>query len=879
MKLKNINLRLLGNSSIKKMLITALAACTMTITAKADYVSKVVSADGSTVTGYETLAAAVAAANDGDRVVMIRDILDVTSTISIEKNITFDGNGNTLSVPVPYVNASGYVADSPTLLMSVLRVNLGVTARIENLSVMGGQWGAAIDNRGTLLMERVDIFRSNRGLNNSGKAHLKRCCIVRNCCEYGAGILNDSGSLLVLESSALSENRSLAMNGGGGAMECRAGSRTWIVNSVLANNASTEIGGAINLYNGQVCLINSTLVGNFTTASAARYGGAIGVNNGKLLAVGSVICNNYHVNNTTVTPSDIGVFSSVNNAKIQLKNCVYGDIVNSTSLVPEITGCEGGVSDDEFLAYSDEARIYCANLTTATTLHSPKCLAAGNPYLLYAPVLNASHAISTGVYETYFDASDLDNIQACYRRTEGGEVIAMDNGSLITGGTDTSHPITRTFEDTARDHFLAGASAARPAGAVWTVKLAEKPVNGDTDGISLYERNVLAGESVVIEAIPALNYRFVDWKRADDTVFSTDRVCKFMPTSDLALKVAFESGTQPIPVPTAKTGLVYNGSAQFGFDGVRPAEIERVSGENLAEIAVGSHTVTFRPAAGHCWQDSSTGEKTLTFEIGRAPLAVEGLRGVDRLYDGTTTVALTNGTLVGVCAGDKVSAVIPSTGTVNTAEVGEGKVVAFDPITLSGSDLGNYTFAGQPTVTVSIFVPTERLPGAWRPHYIEAPNAEVAAARAIAQVPDAAAFAAKGINTVEYQALFKSVATEKSAGVYSVAVVLKDDVAAEVSQYLTDKNASDVAPAMQTARSMGRLTKITLEGGVPGLYYSAQGVKNVSDNNWNAPGHEWGRFLCGNDGKVEVIVPYMGKDSGYYRLKAFYTKEDTEPTH
>ena len=67
----------------------------------------------------------------------------------------------------------------------------------------------------------------------------------------------------------------------------------------------------------------------------------------------------------------------------------------------------------------------------------------------------------------------------------------------------------------------------------------------------------------------------------------------------------------------------------------------------------------------------------------------------------SATVILDGGALDGIVGTDDVSDTMPTTGTIETADAGDGKTVHFDDITLTGDKAGNYTVT-QPTVTMNI---------------------------------------------------------------------------------------------------------------------------------------------------------------------------------
>ncbi|NEX60946.1 YDG domain-containing protein, partial [Noviherbaspirillum galbum] len=96
----------------------------------------------------------------------------------------------------------------------------------------------------------------------------------------------------------------------------------------------------------------------------------------------------------------------------------------------------------------------------------------------------------------------------------------------------------------------------------------------------------------------------------------------------------------------------------------------------------------------------SMAANTLAY-ISPKPLAVSGVSALNKVYDGTTTAALTGGTLTGVIGGDAVS-YSPSTGTFASKNVGAGISVAISGGTLSGAAAGNYSIASVNSSTADI---------------------------------------------------------------------------------------------------------------------------------------------------------------------------------
>jgi filamentous hemagglutinin family protein len=115
-----------------------------------------------------------------------------------------------------------------------------------------------------------------------------------------------------------------------------------------------------------------------------------------------------------------------------------------------------------------------------------------------------------------------------------------------------------------------------------------------------------------------------------------------------------------------------------------------ISGLALVGADAGNYTVT----------DASTATVTITAR----PINAVGVTAVDRVYDGTTAVALNTGAaaLTGVLPGDTVT-VAGGSGNMADKNVGVAKPVATAAITLAGADGGNYTAtpAAAPTVTIT----------------------------------------------------------------------------------------------------------------------------------------------------------------------------------
>lgn len=84
-----------------------------------------------------------------------------------------------------------------------------------------------------------------------------------------------------------------------------------------------------------------------------------------------------------------------------------------------------------------------------------------------------------------------------------------------------------------------------------------------------------------------------------------------------------------------------------------------------------------------------TQPEDISVEIRAKELTIIDIVAKDRIYDGTKTVELSGGKLVGICNGDKVKFNMPKTGEIENKNVGSWKV-AIDTISLEGEDVANY---------------------------------------------------------------------------------------------------------------------------------------------------------------------------------------------
>jgi len=133
-----------------------------------------------------------------------------------------------------------------------------------------------------------------------------------------------------------------------------------------------------------------------------------------------------------------------------------------------------------------------------------------------------------------------------------------------------------------------------------------------------------------------------------------------------------------------------NGTAAFADKNAGTGKTVIFSGWSLDGADAGNYSLSAQPANAMA-------------SITAKPVTITGLSAANKQYDGTTTATVTGVAVIsGKMDGDTVTV---SAGTAEFADalVGNGKTVTFRDWSLTGTDAGNYSLAGQPvSVTANI---------------------------------------------------------------------------------------------------------------------------------------------------------------------------------
>jgi uncharacterized repeat protein (TIGR02543 family) len=477
---------------------------------------------------------AISASASGDIININCNIALSSSQISLSaKTLTINGNGYELSVPRPGLDDMGKFNSSPSTFR-VFNISSSSNVTINNLTIKGG-WvdnaggGAGIlSNSSTIRLNNCEVSNCRAGnssgqqsgpggainLDNNSLLYANNTFIRRNAGSYSGGINVTGGSDAYFENSTLSENRSITSNGGGGgASVIGNGSFLFFNNSTLSNNQSTEIGGAINVYqSGTVYFINSSATGNVCFGSTAR-GGAIGNISSNVYILNSLFAHNYRRSTGTVTaptgyvlddiepwsgPGGIRVYHSiyhanlpsslgVNTGNIQYTGNANGsnNSIFSGGLLSKITDNDGNeIGDDVYRPF-----LYNNQGSVAPTLKSSSFVSqSGNRGVQtrFSNNNNSSPAIAYQVGTTWTNLLGTSS---------SGQLVTTDQ----VGSNRSTTPARGAIEGEITE-------------TLYIVKVNNSTGgNGSINGGTIYGDVYTSGTSLTLTAVPNNGFSFTRW--------------------------------------------------------------------------------------------------------------------------------------------------------------------------------------------------------------------------------------------------------------------------------------------------------------------------------------------------------------------------------
>ncbi|MFT3750601.1 MAG: InlB B-repeat-containing protein [Agriterribacter sp.] len=466
------------------------------------------------------LTAAITASADGDIIKFINNIV-ITTEIASSKTLTFNGNGYTITVPVPGLDEAGKFNTSPSTFRVFNLSGSGKTTTINKLTISGGNnsgsGGAiAVASGHTLKINTSTISNSRAasggGIQNAGNVYMTGCEVMRNAANYGGGFYNNGK--MYIEKCTFSENRSTSTAGGGGAAENNGSSAyLYINNSTFSNNKSTEIGGAINNVNAYIYIVNSSLTGN--VAYGDYKGGAIGNNGGYVYAINSLFAYNYRRSSGTVTNPTTYVLDDMeahnNPERIHLYYCIFHASLNA-SVIKEIgninyTGTADGSNNT----------VFSGGVYTRITDGTGAEIGDGSTGKVFQPFLydngdNIAPTLKTGSFT--LQAANLGT-KVGFNSNNGSPIIGYYNKSTsawvnLLSSPAASNEITIDQVGTTRSNPPAIGAIQGTVDNLYMLKI-NYSADGSVTGGTVYGDVYPSGTSVTLTALPNSGKKFVSW--------------------------------------------------------------------------------------------------------------------------------------------------------------------------------------------------------------------------------------------------------------------------------------------------------------------------------------------------------------------------------
>ena len=310
--------------------------------------------------------------------------------------------------------------------------------------------------------------------------------------------------------------------------------------------------------------------------------------------------------------------------------------------------------------------------------------------------LTADASTSTTTFDIEVSAGSTSNYNAPANKTITVNVV----NKAAAGVSIASVPASKTYGDA---DFTLTATKTAPNSGTWSWSSSDSGI-----------LEIVSGANT---ATPTIKVKKADSTGATLTVtytsathygtFTTGNIAvaqKDVTITGLGAENKVYDGNDTVtitgtPVVAGKVGsddvTVTGGTATFDNKDVGAGKTVTFSGYSLSGAAAGNYNLTAQPA-------------NVTAEItAREVTITNGITATNRPYEkNNTTVNLNKSTLTftNLVAGETLDANVPTTGTVDNANVGTGKNVTYSGVTLiNGTGMAsNYKLVGLPTVTVNI---------------------------------------------------------------------------------------------------------------------------------------------------------------------------------
>ncbi len=310
-----------------------------------------------------------------------------------------------------------------------------------------------------------------------------------------------------------------------------------------------------------------------------------------------------------------------------------------------------------------------------------------------------------------------------------GKTVLVTGGALLGADStnytllNTTANVTATIAPKLLQPLYSGGSRVYDGTAAATVTLGDIGlVAGDDIGVSqnavfsggLAAKNVGSGKTVLIDSIAlagadAPNYRLAG-TTASTTGSITPRPVNVSGLGNLSAVDRVYDGTRNVQINAdGAVGSSASGDFLAGDDVAVNVPSGTLGGGLMVDKNVGSNksvaiaglTLSGADAANY----RITGTAGVSVNITPKPVALLGLAAVDRVYDGTRSVAIDTsaGSIAGAIVGDDLQLLSSGvTGSMADKHAGSGKAVTVAGLALGGADAANYMAGSAAGLTVNI---------------------------------------------------------------------------------------------------------------------------------------------------------------------------------
>lgn len=300
--------------------------------------------------GYSTLHEAVTAAEDGDRIEILKNI-NLDSSITINKSITLSGmqvkrTSNTRNVPLFQITAGNVV--------------------FENITIDGGAiWDLNYDgvlernvHNGGISSQETMVLVTGGSLTLSDNAVLQNNCNDNYSNSFGSAMrISNDNTKVIIDGGAIINNYEKRF---GGAIYMNNISYLTMNDGRISGNQSGDVGGAICVDNSSVFVMNG---GSINNNNGQSNGGVVWLSNGSATFNGGTVKNNKTNGTGNVYMNGSGTVN-IGNVTMSGNIANGGTAVHNNNGTVKITG-KPSLSDNTIYLPSGKAISVQANLAGA----------------------------------------------------------------------------------------------------------------------------------------------------------------------------------------------------------------------------------------------------------------------------------------------------------------------------------------------------------------------------------------------------------------------------------------------------------------------------------------------------------------------------------